>query len=63
MIPTCPVSVCRLTEDLRERCYTLQLLTETRVPFAHFFCPFKGAGAVGFVNIFKEDFVIEAVLL
>jgi hypothetical protein len=24
--------VCRLTEDLKDRCYTLQLLTETRVP-------------------------------
>jgi hypothetical protein len=29
-------AVCRLTEDLKDRCYTLQLLTETRVPMIFF---------------------------
>ena len=52
--------VCRQTEDLRERCYTFQLLTETNV--SYFFSYVKKNHAHSYVLDLLEERVENEIL-
>ena len=52
--------VCRQTEDLRERCYTFQLLTETNV--SYFFSYVKTNHALDFLEEWVENEILKLII-